>query len=87
MKNFNSDRFEISSNNPKQQTEFLDSSNFFLSEDIPKINNKSFNSEPSRRLNDYDFNLLKEDAYKDVSDDVFKLEYKIQLLDIPAILN
>ena len=30
-----------------------------------------------RRLNDYDFNLLKEDAYKDVSDDVFKLEYKI----------
>ena len=37
--------------------------------------------EPSRRLNDYDFNLLKEDAYKDVSDELFKLEYKISKLE------
>ena len=52
--------------------------NFFLMDETPsfKSNNRSI-SEPARRLNDYDFNLLKEDAYKDVSDDLFKLEYKI----------
>ena len=38
-------------------------------------------SETARRLNDYDFNLLKEDAYKDVSDDIFKLEYKISRME------
>ena len=32
-------------------------------------------------MNDYDFNLLKEDAYKDVSDELFKLEYKISKLE------
>ena len=52
--------------------------NFFLLEESPTINHsKQGISEPARRLNDYDFNLLKEDAYKDVSDDLFKLEYKI----------
>ena len=30
-----------------------------------------------RHLNDYDSNILKDGAYKDISDDVFKLEYKI----------
>lgn len=52
--------------------------NFFVQndsfpEDIPQ--------EPLRRLNDYDYNLLKEDAYKDVSDELFKLEYKISKLE------
>ena len=52
--------------------------NFFLMEETPTLqNSKQSISEPTRRLNDYDFNLLKEDAYKDVSDDLFKLEYKI----------
>lgn len=54
------------------------SDNFFLMEETPELqNSKQIISEPARRLNDYDFNLLKEDAYKDVSDDLFKLEYKI----------
>ena len=37
--------------------------------------------EPTRRLNDYDYNLLKEDAYKEVSDELFKLEYKISRIE------
>ena len=38
-------------------------------------------NEPIRRLNDYDYNILKEDAYKDISDEAFKLEYKISKLE------
>ena len=38
-------------------------------------------TEPVRRLNDYDYNILREDAYKDVSDELFKLEYKISRLE------
>ncbi len=52
--------------------------NFFL--DIwQDENNKS--AEPSRRLNDYDYNILKEEAYKDISNELFKLEYKISRLE------
>lgn len=52
-----------------------DDDNFFLQpEDIRPIN---VQTEPQRRLNDYDYNILKEDAYKDVTDEIFKLEYKI----------
>ena len=54
---------------------FQDEDNFFLQpEDIHSFANKT---EPQRRLNDYDYNILKEDAYKDVTDEIFKLEYKI----------
>jgi hypothetical protein len=50
--------------------------NFFLFDDSSNITiPKASLRESTRRLNDYDFNLLKEDAYKDVSDDLFKLEY------------
>ena len=49
--------------------------NFFLKDD--SFVSSSTKSEPIRRLNDYDFNILREDAYKDVSDEVLKLEYKI----------
>ena len=41
----------------------------------------SFNHEHPRRLNDYDYNILKEDAYKEVSDELFKLEYKISKIE------
>lgn len=41
----------------------------------------SFNQEHPRRLNDYDYNILKEDAYKEVSDELFKLEYKISKIE------
>ena len=51
-----------------------DDDNFFMQPDIPE---QSPHKLPRRHLNDYDFNILKEDAYKDVSDELFKLEYKI----------
>lgn len=47
--------------------------NHFASDRISK--------EHSRRLNDYDYNILKEDAYKEVSDELFKLEYKISKME------
>lgn len=50
--------------------------NFFLG-----IGDDNLNSEPTRRLNDYDYNILKEDAYKDISNELFKLEYKISKLE------
>lgn len=56
----------------------MKNNNFFL--DIwQDENNKS--AEPSRRLNDYDYNILKEEAYKDISNELFKLEYKISRLE------
>lgn len=53
--------------------------NFFVQQE-----NISFNdipSEPVKRLNDYDYNILRDDAYKDVTDELFKLEYKISRLE------
>ena len=61
---------------------FQNDNNFFLMEETPdllKLNQPV--SDSVRRLNDYDFNLLREDAYKDVSDDLFKLEYKISRIE------
>ena len=51
-----------------------DDDNFFMQPEIPV---QSPHKAPRRHLNDYDFNILKEDAYKDVADELFKLEYKI----------
>ena len=53
-----------------------DENNFFLQPEtsvMPKI----VQTEPIHHINDYDYNILQEDAYKDVNDEVFKLEYKI----------
>lgn len=75
MKNNEKDTFEAI----KIETE--QSNNFFLKNDISDFYGKSLTTEPSRRLNDYDFNLLQEDAYKDVDDDLFKLEYKISKIE------
>lgn len=77
MQNYNNDKFEISA---KPSFEQENSANFFLSENVSKPDTVDF-SEPARRLNDYDSNLLKEDAYKDVSDDLFRLEYKISRIE------
>lgn len=74
----NSDRFEITGKKPYEQED--NENNFFLSESVTKPNYQEI-TEPARRLNDYDFNLLKEDAYKDISDDLFKLEYKISRIE------
>lgn len=72
MKKNNTDTFE------GIKPSIYSDNNFFLMEETPELqNNYISTTEPARRLNDYDFNLLREDAYKDVSDDLFKLEYKI----------
>lgn len=55
----------------KNDNFFLDTGNDF----VPQ------STEPLRRLNDYDYNILKEDAYKDISNELFKLEYKISKLE------
>lgn len=52
------------------------SGNFFLDGEV-----NIFPPEPSRRLNDYDSNLLEQDAYKEVSDELFKIEYKIAKIE------
>lgn len=61
-----------------QKLENKSGKNFFENSSAPSgfVSNMEI-PENFRRLNDYDFNLLKEDAYKDVDDDIFKLEYKI----------
>ena len=87
MKNNNSDIF-IGIKQPNSQTK--NDNNFFMfDENLVFEDSKKLSSEPSRRLNDYDFNLLKEDAYKDVDSDVFKLEYKIAKTeeDIKTLTN
>lgn len=83
MNKNNGDIFEVSGIN---QHFVENNNNFFLSENPSQPNYQEL-VEPTRRLNDYDFNLLKEDAYKDVSDDLFKMEYKIARIeeDIKAI--
>ena len=61
-----------------QKLENKSGKNFFENSSAPSgfVSNMEI-PENFRRLNDYDFNLLKEDAYKDIDDDIFKLEYKI----------
>lgn len=57
-----------------------DENNFFMqSEDISLRG--VMPSETSRHLNDYDFNILKEDAYREVDDELFRLEYKISRIE------
>ena len=77
MKKNSADTFETTNTNVFNK--FSDASdNFFVSDELSNIDFQKYaTSERQRRLNDYDFNLLKEDAYKDISDDLFKLEYKI----------
>lgn len=82
MKNNNSDIFEGLKKNESLVRSQGQSDNFFLLEDVPLVNNEfRLQRDTTRRLNDYDTNLLKEDAYKDVRDDLFKLEYKISRIE------
>ena len=72
MEQQDSDIFELTKKTQVQNNVpdyFAEDDNFFANESIKQDN--------SRRLNDYDFNILKDGAYKDVTDDVFKLGYKI----------
>lgn len=84
MQNNQSDRFEQVKQSPFEKASntasYSNEANFFLSENgATSFRYDKF--EQIRRLNDYDFNLLKEDAYKDIKDDLFKLEYKISKLE------
>ena len=54
-----------------------DSDNFFLQPENITANS----SHPTRHLNDYDNNILQQEAYKDVQNEVFKLEYKIAKIE------
>ena len=60
---------------PEQSLEQADN-NFFLT---PDKSNR--HREPIKHLNDYDYNILQEDAYRDVTDEMFKLEYKISKIE------
>ena len=75
MEGNQTDKFEISKENPFSAS--AENNNFFLMDEIAAAQPLRGVAEHTRRLNDYDFNLLKEDAYKEVDDDLFKLEYKI----------
>ncbi len=88
MENKNTDIFEL--------TKLLgQNDNFqklFSEDENPFSSGMTRRSESSRRLNDYDSNILKEDAYKDIDDEVFKLEYKIsrtesEIKDIEEQIN
>ena len=73
------DRFISTRNNKPLHNFSEEEKNFFMQGDLP-IHNLS-QTEPIRRLNDYDSNILKVDAYKEVSDEIFKLEYKISRIE------
>lgn len=60
----------------KNSTDLSNGKIFFGEEDNPFLNRNAY-ADGTRRLNDYDFNILKDGAYKDINDDTFKLEYKI----------
>lgn len=77
MGNSNKDIFETTKKNFFVNSENLNSSNNFFMKDAEDFVTSTIQNETSGKLNDYDFNLLKENAYKDIGDDLLKLEYKI----------
>ena len=81
------DTFTNSQDNFFAKSQSTDDNNFFTQmEHMPKISPHTL---PKRHLNDYDYNILKDGAYKDITDELFKLEYKISRAenDIKEIEN
>lgn len=76
MENKNSDTFEFN----HATNNFSETQNFFSEEENPFVK-FGCKQENLRRLNDYDSNILKDEAYKDLSDSLFKLEYKISKVE------
>ena len=76
MENNNKDIFELTKTSDKNE-------NFqkFFEDDNPFASGIAKKQEPSRRLNDYDSNILKDDAYKDIDNEVFKIEYRISKIE------
>ena len=80
----NSDSFELQNLDSFNNKETSSVDNFFEVKADNFFLNGDFNllpAEPARRLNAYDSTLLEEDAYKEVSDELFKLEYKIAKIE------
>ena len=77
----NGDKF-INSNKEMLNHQMLsnDENNFFMQNESVTFP-KNMQLDSVRHINDYDSNILKEDAYKDVNDEVFKLEYKISKIE------
>ena len=80
MQEKNSDIFELNKSNNKFGHLLSDS------DKNPFVHN-SVSVEHLNRLNDFDSNILRNGAYKNIPDDAFKLEYKISKIeeDIKAI--
>ncbi len=75
------DKFISTTKNMFNQTHQVDDdTNFFVHGDSSQ-NRKIFQTELVKHLNDYDGNILEESSYKEVQDDVFKLEYKISKIE------
>ncbi len=72
MANNDIDRFELTKN-----VSDMAAGRVLNNEEENPFSSHTVYSDGVRRLNDYDFNILKDGAYKDINDDVFKLEYKI----------
>ena len=71
------DKFISNSNNFIRNQNSIDDENNFFMQSEPVNFSKIPQTQPLRRINDYDANILREDAYKEVNDELFKLEYKI----------
>lgn len=77
----NSDIFESTEKNSFHEAT-TPNENFFMAENSSLFKqNYTIITDPIRRLNDYDANILEKDAYKDIDNDLFKLEYKISRLE------
>lgn len=55
--------------------------NFFTANQNPEQQSSQNASIPGSRLNDFDSNILENNAYQEISDDMFKLEHKIGMLE------
>ena len=73
------DKFVSTYKIPDEKINDLDDKNFFVNSSNSSINISL--PEPLKHINDYDSNILQNDAYKEVNDDVFKLEYKIAKIE------
>jgi len=72
----NTDKFLFTKNYSNQTGPINNSnSNFFVNSEA--VNMPIASSEPINHINDYDSNMLEEEAYRDVKDTIFQLEYKL----------
>lgn len=69
------DRFIFATNNVQKNNRLQDKNNFFLKSDV--VSMPITNAETTKHINDYDSNILEEEAYRDIKDSIFQLEYKL----------